>query len=62
MLVGSVTVESMNALLSTLGSVFTFIIGKFSDLVDIVMNNELLLIPVGVILALTVIKIFKRFC
>ncbi|MDD3999974.1 MAG: hypothetical protein PHX62_03670 [Bacilli bacterium] len=53
--------EKVTSLLTILGSVFTFIIGKFTDLVNVVMNNELLLIPIGVILTLTIIKIFKRF-
>lgn len=52
---------SMTSLLEILGTVFNYIISRFGELVDVVINNELLLIPVGVILALTIIKIFKRF-
>ncbi|MDD3999975.1 MAG: hypothetical protein PHX62_03675 [Bacilli bacterium] len=61
MYLGVVTAESVTSLLGILGSVFTFIVGQFTALVDVVMSNELLLIPVGVILTLTIIKIFKRF-
>lgn len=55
-----VTVAEMNGLLELLGSVFTFIIGKVSDVVDLVMANPLLLIPIGVVLLYTIIATFKR--
>ncbi len=62
MLVGAAaTAEEVTGVLEVLGSVFTFIIGQFSDLVTVVMEQPLLMIPIGVVLALTIIKIFKRF-
>lgn len=50
----------ITALLDILGSVFTFLMGQVGTLVDLVMSHALLLIPIGVILAYTVVKFFKK--
>lgn len=54
------TVEQLTGVLELLGSVVTFFFGKIGSVVTIVMENPLLLIPVGVVMAYTVISIFKR--
>lgn len=54
------TVEEVQGVLKIFGAVSDFIIGKISDVVDVVMANPLLLIPIGVILLYTVIAVFKR--
>lgn len=56
-----VTANEMTALLEVLGTVTTYVISQFTVLVDVVMSNALLLIPIGVILLFTTIKVFKRF-
>lgn len=54
------TAADMTSLLEVLGTVFTFIVGKIGDCVTIVVENPLLLIPIGVILCATIIAVFKR--
>ena len=43
-----------------LKTVVTFLFNSITALVDVVMANPLLLIPIGVILCYTVISVFKR--
>lgn len=58
--VTNATASDMNSLLEVLGTVFTYIIGKIGDLVSVVMQNPLLLIPIGVILCATIIAVFRK--
>ena len=58
--VTNATAADMTSLLEVLGTVFTYIIGKIGDLVSVVMQNPLLLIPIGVILAATIIAVFRK--
>ena len=61
--VTNATAADMTSLLEVLGTVFTYIIGKIGDVVSIVMQNPLLLIPIGVILMATIIATFRKlFC
>ena len=63
MALAAATAADMQALLAVLGEVFTYVIGKISDVVTVVMENPLLLIPIGVILMATIIATFTRlFC
>ena len=53
------TAADIQSVLGILGEVFTFLIGKIGDVVTVVMENPLLLIPIGVVLAYTIIKMFR---
>ena len=59
-LLTAATAESLSAVLELLGTVVTWLFGKISSVVTIVMENPLLIIPIGVIMAYTVISVFKR--
>ena len=54
------TSADITAVLGVLGEVFTFLIGKIGDVVTVVMENPLLLIPIGVVLAYTIIAMFRN--
>lgn len=54
------TEMTMAQLLESLGSVFTFLIGKVGDVFGIVASHPLALIPVGVVLAYTIVKFALR--
>lgn len=54
------TSTDITGVLNILGSVFTFILGKIGDVVTVVMENPLLLIPIGVVLTSTIIAVFRR--
>lgn len=58
---GSETVvNAMSSLLSTLGEVFTFLIGKVGQVLSVITENPIALIPVGVVLAYTIVKFALR--
>lgn len=59
-MLAAATSESVTAVLGVLGSVVTWLFSQITAVVTIVMENPLLLIPIGVIMAYTVIAIFKR--
>ena len=54
------TSADITSVLDVLGTVVTWLFGKIGDVVSIVMSNPLLLIPIGVIMAYTIIKVFRR--
>ena len=54
------TAEEVTGVLDVLKVVVTFLFNSITALVDVVMANPLLLIPIGVILCYTVISVFKR--
>lgn len=54
------TSTEVTAVLDVLKTVVTFLFNSITALVDVVMANPLLLIPIGVILCYTVISVFKR--
>lgn len=63
MVLAAATAADMTSLLEVLGAVFTFVTGKIGDVVTIVVENPLLLIPIGVILMATIIATFRNlFC
>ena len=49
----------MTSILELLGSVFTFLTGKISAIVAIIMAQPLLLIPIGVTLGYVIFKFFR---
>ena len=54
------TATDVQGVLDVLKTVVTFLFSSITSLVDVVMANPLLLIPIGVILCYTTIKVFKR--
>lgn len=54
------TVSVMTELLTKLGDVFTFLIGKVGDVLDVITSHPIALIPVGVVLAYTIVKFSLR--
>lgn len=54
------TATDVTGVLTVLESVFTFIIGKIGSVVTVVMENPLLLIPIGVVMTSTIIAVFRR--
>lgn len=51
--------SDMTSILELLGSVFTFLTGKISAIVTIVMEQPLLLIPIGVTLGYVIFRFFR---
>lgn len=49
----------MTSILELLGSVFTFLTGKISAIVTIIMAQPLLLIPIGVTLGYVIFRFFR---
>lgn len=54
------TAADVQGVLDVLKTVVTFLFNTITSLVDVVMANPLLLIPIGVILCYTTISVFKR--
>ncbi|MDD2505506.1 MAG: hypothetical protein PHF21_04490 [Bacilli bacterium] len=48
------------AVLGVLKEIALFFLGMISDVVEVVMSNPLLLIPIGVVMLYTVINVFKK--
>lgn len=53
------TPTAIETVLTTLESVFTFLMGCLTNLVELVMSQPLLLIPIGITLSFVVVKFFK---
>lgn len=53
------TGEQVSAVLSVLSEVFGFLVNSLSTVVNVIMSNPLLLIPIGVVLTYTIIRVFK---
>lgn len=57
---GSTAVQNtIPAILEAIGGVTDFLIGKMADMVELVLAQPLLMIPIGVVLTLTVVKLFR---
>lgn len=54
------TAADVTGVLNILKTVVDFLIGCISSIVDVVMANPLLLIPIGVVLTYSVISVFRR--
>lgn len=53
------TTADITGVLDVLKVIFDFIIESLSTIVEVVMANPLLLIPIGVVLTYTIIRVFK---
>ena len=53
------TASDVTSVLETVGAVFTYLIGKIGDLVQVIMQNPLLLIPIGITLGYVVVRFFR---
>lgn len=53
------TTADITGVLDVLKVVFDFIIESLSTIVEVIMANPLLLIPIGVVLTYTIIRVFK---
>ena len=53
------TAEQISGVLEVLKTVFDFIIESLGTIVEVIMANPLLLIPIGVVLTYTIIRVFK---
>ena len=53
------TTADITAVMEVLKSIATFILGMVGGVVDLVMSQPLLLIPVGVVMLRTVISVFR---
>lgn len=53
------TTTDISGVLDVLKVVFDFIIESLSTIVEVIMANPLLLIPIGVVLTYTIIRVFK---
>lgn len=58
--VTAATSSSVTSVLEVLGAVFTYLVGKIGDLVDVIMANPLLLIPIGITLGYVIIRFFRK--
>lgn len=53
------TSSDITSVLDVLKVVFEFMISSISTIVDVVMSNPLLLIPIGIVLTYSIIRVFK---
>ncbi len=53
------TSESITGVLEILKTIASFILGMVGDVVTVVMEQPLLLIPIGVVMLRTVISVFR---
>ena len=53
------TSESITGVLDILKTIASFILGMVGEVVDVVMAQPLLLIPIGVVMLRTVISVFR---
>lgn len=53
------TTETISGVLEILKTIATFILGMVGQVVDVVMAQPLLLIPIGVVMLRTVISVFR---
>ena len=56
---GTAVQNTIPAILESLGGVTDFLIDKMGDMVTLVLEQPLLMIPIGVVLTLTVVKLFR---
>lgn len=57
--VTNATASDVTGLLEVVGAVFTYLIGKIGDLVTVIMQNPLLLIPIGITLGYVIVRFFR---
>ena len=59
MVLTAATSESITGVLEILKTIATFILGMVGNVVEVVMAQPLLLIPIGVVMLRTVISVFR---
>lgn len=59
MVLTAATVEEVTGVLNILKNIADTILGCVGSVVDVVMSNPLLLIPIGCVLLYTIIRVFK---
>lgn len=61
LLVAEVTTTGtgITAVLETLGAVFTYLMSQLGSLVSLIMEQPLLMIPIGITLSFVVVRFFK---
>lgn len=50
---------TISTVLETLGAVFTYLMGQLGALVELIMSQPLLMIPIGITLAFVVVRFFR---
>ena len=60
MVLTAATGADVSAVLSVLGTIATWMFEQLSAVVTIVMENPLLLIPIGIVITYAIINVFKR--
>ena len=59
MLLADAVTPTITSVLTQLTEVFTWLTGKIGDLVNVIMAQPLLLIPIGITLSYVVVRFFK---
>ena len=57
--VTAATGANVTSVLEVLGSVVSYLFGQLTTLVEIIMANPLLLIPIGITMTYVVIRVFR---
>ena len=53
------TAANVTSVLEVLGAVFTYLFGKIGDIVEVIMSQPLLLIPIGITLGYVIFRFFR---
>lgn len=53
------TSAQVTGVLEVLGAVFTFLVGKISSIVELIMGQPLLLIPIGITIGYVIFRFFR---
>lgn len=53
------TSTQVTAVLEVLGAVFTYLVGKIGDIVELIMGQPLLLIPIGITIGYAIFRFFR---
>ena len=53
------TAANVTSVLEVLGAVFTYLVGKIGDIVEVIMSQPLLLIPIGITLGYVIFRFFR---
>ena len=57
--VTAATSSSVTAVLEVLGAVYTYLVGKIGDIVELIMSQPLLLIPIGITIGYVIFRFFR---
>lgn len=55
----TVTAANVTSVLEVFGAVFTFLVGQIGAIVDVIMSQPLLLIPIGITIAYVIFRFFR---